>query len=259
MVKDVTNEDRERKYKAPALEKGLDVLELLASTGAAQTSSQIAAQLGRSVSELFRMILTLEARGYIEQVNDHGYGLTNKMFTLGVDQRPPRTLVELAFPYMEELAQRTGQSCHLVVASGEQIVVIARAESPRDLGFSVRIGYRRHIIDSNSGILLVATEQAELRAELLSQLKVSSSPDAYEIFKQRVREAMENRRVRRASDFVSGITDLCCPLQGKQDVQGVLTVPFVMCKDLPCSETQAFDVLTEITQRISTELVTDGY
>ena len=74
----------DRKYRAPALEKGLDVLELLSAHGQPLTPSQMSATLGRSVSELFRMIQVLEFRGYIEQSSD-GYRLTNRLFTVRGD------------------------------------------------------------------------------------------------------------------------------------------------------------------------------
>jgi DNA-binding IclR family transcriptional regulator len=67
---DSANDDNDRKYRAPALEKGLDILELLARNGAPMTTSQMAVTLGRSVSELFRMVLALEFRGYIESSPD---------------------------------------------------------------------------------------------------------------------------------------------------------------------------------------------
>ena len=47
----------DRKYRAPALEKGLDVLELLSAHGTPMTPSQMSSVLGRSVSELFRLSL----------------------------------------------------------------------------------------------------------------------------------------------------------------------------------------------------------
>lgn len=62
-------DDSERKYRAPALEKGLDILELLARNSSPMTTSQMACALGRSVSELFRMVLALEYRGYIAQLS----------------------------------------------------------------------------------------------------------------------------------------------------------------------------------------------
>ena len=46
----------ELRYRAPALEKGLDVLEFLASQSHPMTLSAIVKQLGRSHGELFRMI-----------------------------------------------------------------------------------------------------------------------------------------------------------------------------------------------------------
>ena len=124
---DLTPDD-DRKYRAPALEKGLDVLELLSAQGQAMTPSQMSVTLGRSVSELFRMIQVLEFRGYIEQSSD-GYSLTNRLFTLGMTQAPIKSLADVALPAMRDLAADTLQSCHLVVPSGDQIVVIARIES----------------------------------------------------------------------------------------------------------------------------------
>ena len=46
-------------YSAPALEKGLDILELLADSAPGLTQNQIATRLGRSASELFRMVEVL--------------------------------------------------------------------------------------------------------------------------------------------------------------------------------------------------------
>lgn len=163
-------EDDGRKYKAPALEKGLDILELLASTAEPMTTSQIAAKLGRSVSELFRMVLALEYRGYIVPSDDgrDGYILSNKLFTLGIARAPTKTLLEEALPVMSALSREIGQSCHLAVISGDQIVVVGRIESPGDLGFSVRVGYRRPMVKAASGRILFGF-QAEDTQEIMRQ------------------------------------------------------------------------------------------
>ena len=51
-------DDIKRKpYSAPALEKGLDILELLSKQEAGLTQSEISRALGRSVSEIFRMLV----------------------------------------------------------------------------------------------------------------------------------------------------------------------------------------------------------
>src|ERR1043165_4660594 len=135
---------RASRYRAPALEKGLDVIELLAAEKSPLNLSAISQRLGRSSGELFRMLQVLEFKGFITTAeNGAGYVLTNKLFALAMTQAPVRSLVETALPIMRKLVQDIGQSAHIAVASEDQIVVITRIERPGDLGFSVRIGYRR--------------------------------------------------------------------------------------------------------------------
>ncbi len=250
-----TSEETERRYRAPALEKGLDILELLAREGEVLTTSQIANKLGRSVSELFRMVLTLEARGYIAQIGGReGYGLTNKMFSLGLAQTPTRNLIELALPQMKELVEAIGQSCHLTVASNEQIVVVARIESAREMGFSVRVGYRRPLAESTSGILLVGLLPERERERTLDRLAAVTEDGLMERFRQKVQRAIDNGYVQSSSDFVDGITDLSSPIFNSKGIVAALTVPYVRCFPEMCSVDQALMELRACTAQI-TELL----
>src|SRR3546814_3794137 len=54
-------------YAAPALEKGLDILELLSSVSRPMGLSDISQAVGRSKNEIFRMLHVLEKRHYIER------------------------------------------------------------------------------------------------------------------------------------------------------------------------------------------------
>ena len=53
-------------YTAPALEKGLDILELLSSSEEGLTQAEIASKLNKSVNEIYRMISTLKQREYVD-------------------------------------------------------------------------------------------------------------------------------------------------------------------------------------------------
>ena len=55
-----------KNYHAPALDKGLDILELLSVSETGLTQAQIAKKLNKSVNEIYRMISTLRSRGYVE-------------------------------------------------------------------------------------------------------------------------------------------------------------------------------------------------
>ena len=65
-----TKPERTASYSAPALIKGLDILELLAERRQDLTMKEIAEGLGRTKNELFRMIVALQERGYIQRNPD---------------------------------------------------------------------------------------------------------------------------------------------------------------------------------------------
>ena len=71
----------EKKYQAPALEKGLDIIEVLSSHASGLSQVEIARELGRSVGEIFRMLVVLCDRGYLS-LDSHTdrYALTTKLF-----------------------------------------------------------------------------------------------------------------------------------------------------------------------------------
>ncbi|KQS54255.1 transcriptional regulator [Brevundimonas sp. Leaf363] len=248
-----TDEADERKYRAPALEKGLDVLELLAANGVAMTPSQMSSVLGRSVSELFRMIQVLEYRGYIEQ-SPAGYALTNRLFTLGLAQAPVKSLTEAALPFMRDLAAQTRQSCHLVVLSEDQIVVIARIEGPGDLGFSVRLGYRREAIDATSGLLLYGMGSPSLQTEFRERLAKRFDEARIEAFIQAAAKAAKEGHVERASDFVQGVTDLVAPILGTDGAIATLISPYIQQTPPTCDMPTAAALLRRTAAAISAEL-----
>ena len=149
--------ENESRYRAPALEKGIDVLELLAAQTEPMTLTAIVNQLGRSHGELFRMVQVLEHRGYIEQESGRRGLPAHRPAVLARHAAAAEaTLLEVSLPVMRQFAESVGQACHLAVHSLGDIVVIARIESAELLGFSVRIGYRRPLTKSASGSVLYA-------------------------------------------------------------------------------------------------------
>src|SRR5262245_45173303 len=109
-------------YRAPALEKGIAILELLAGARQPLSVADIAATLTRSRAEIYRMLVVLESLQYIHRVDDGRYDLTARLFDVASRHAPKRSVVVAARPVMEELAEATLQSCHLMVASGDHMV-----------------------------------------------------------------------------------------------------------------------------------------
>ena len=74
-----------------------------------------------------------------------------------------------------ELSRQVRQSCHLAVASNEQMVVVARVENEGYVGFSVRPGYRRSLVEATSGSVLFAFQPPEVRQTWTANLKAAGT------------------------------------------------------------------------------------
>jgi DNA-binding IclR family transcriptional regulator len=145
------------KYTAPALEKGLDILELLSRTDLGLSQAEIARDLGRSVSEIFRMLVVLTERGYVAQdpVSDR-YVLTTLLFE--VAHRTPliRRLTSSAAPLMRDLAHDINQSVHLAVLSDDGVLIVGQVDPPARHVMTIRLGTRVDLWRASSGRVMLA-------------------------------------------------------------------------------------------------------
>lgn len=201
-------------YSAPALEKGLDILEMLASHGRPMGMKELADEVGRSKNEIFRMVHVLLDRGYLSR--DSGTDrltLSNKLFTLGMQTARVRNLVGVAAPVIERFAQDVQQAVHLVVPSRGEAVILVASSGGSDMNFSLRVGYRRPLVDSHSGLVLMAFQQADIRdrmiAECLSSTNRTLPRDGLFARLDAVRAV--GSIVHESRDIV-GVTDACCPI-----------------------------------------------
>lgn len=147
-------------YSAPALDKGLDILELLCRTNAAISQVEIADRLGRSVGEIYRMLACLVSRNYVVNVAD-SYAITTKLFELAHSNPPTNRLLAEAAPIMQELSSELKQACHLTVYNQGRQIVIAKVDNPSGMGFSLRVGADLDVLVSASGRALLAFQDPE--------------------------------------------------------------------------------------------------
>jgi DNA-binding IclR family transcriptional regulator len=163
-----------------------------------------------------------------------------------------RSLVETALPWMRKLTTDIGQSCHIAVASEDQIVVITRIERPGDLGFSVRIGYRREISRATSGLVLFAYQDEETRRNWLKRCRLKG--EAAENFVARADVVRQRGHHEANSDFVRGIVDLSAPILRNGVAVAALTVPFVHSNPLVREMAESAEFVRAAAKHISQDI-----
>lgn len=248
-------------YRAPALEKGLDILELLADVPDGLTQNQIAQRLDRSVNEIYRMVDCLERRGYLAREGISGlYRLTLRLFELAHQQPPTRRLLTVAAPQMEQLARQVRQSAQLMVYYDARILCVAQVSSPEPMGFGIRLGAHFSFIEERTSARVIAAFQPpKLRVELARQM-LSGRQSRAKI--QRLLGRLE-RLHRRGYDVapsvvVSGVTDVSYPIHDHGGVIAALTVPYLRLADSKVTIEQVRKALGETATAISRALGANG-
>ena len=125
---------------AQTLDRGLQILEAVAQAGEALTVAEAAAAVGLDRTVAHRLVATLATRGYLQREGGGGYRLGPTCLALASVVTDLRAA---ARPRLEVLRDATGETAHLVVLSGRDVVFIDGVESVHALRVAPRTG--RHL------------------------------------------------------------------------------------------------------------------
>lgn len=241
-------------YGAPALEKGIDVLELLAGMSRGVSQSEIAQLLGRSLQEVYRVVMVLERRGYIERrQGEDGYFLSNRLHELSNRYPPLRRLLDIGVPVMNAASLATYQAQHISILDHLDIRVVGQVDSPAPLGFRLRIGTQNPAPATASGRVLIAFQPPALKAWILEEIRHRYSSEAAAGLMRRI-EAIHRRGYEMISaEGLQGIIDVSFPLLDSEGhALAALTMPFLSSAKERVSFADAcrahFDAAQEITR-----------
>lgn len=251
------SEPTSKKYSAPALSKGLDILELLSNQTSGLKKAEIAQELDRSVSEIYRMLAELEFRGYVMlDVESERYSLTMRMFELAHRFPPTKRLTVVAGEIMEKTARQINQSLHLGILYDDDLLVIAQAEPPGNNITSVRLGARVPLVLTSSGASLAYQFSPEKRLAMC-QANPAFTPEAMELFENSVAQVAATGLCESPSAIIQGVRNLSVPIKGYGgEVRAALTVPHVQRLRAPDdpSIAECKAVLIEAGRRISEKI-----
>lgn len=245
----VRNENADR-YRAPALDKGLDILELLSGVDIGLTQAEIAKRLDRSPNEFYRMLDRLVRRGYVTRADGDRYALTLKLFGLAQLHAPVRRLVSFATPLMRDLAETTLQANQLAVFDRGKAVVIAQQEAPGYWGISIRVGSHISLFDTGSGHVLLAFRSADERQMMLRENAGRGEiRDLGAEFSARLDQVRDRGYEMMASLQTAGVFNLSAPVLAPDGrALAALTVPYITLVNTP----QAPDITRTVDLMLAT-------
>lgn len=243
-----------RTYSVPAAEKALDIIEFLAGQSDGMTVTEIAAALGRSVHELYRVVLVLEARGYLyRRSGSDRYRISLKLFELAHQTSSVRQLTDAALPTMQALAPMAQQSCHLAVLSGHEALIVLQIDSPLPMRYSVMLGAKFDFAETSSGVVIYAHSSEPVRQQLDAALADRKAELA--AVHSRARTILRDGYEVKKSLAVGGVTNISVPVfDYLGHIVAALTVPYVPQRAATVSLDSVRVMAVEAGHRISTDL-----
>ncbi len=162
----MSSETPVRNESLQSLERGMAVIQVFSRDHPALTLSEVARLTGFTRATCRRILLTLEKLGHVRS-DGRSFMLTPRVLTLGWAYLTSLNLSELAQPLMEDLVERTRESCSAATLDLPDIVYVARVPTRRIMTIALGVGARLPASATSMGrVLLAALSEAELEAYL---------------------------------------------------------------------------------------------
>ncbi len=165
-------QDATIKASAPNLQRGLQVLEFLATKQPSATVSEFAERLGYPIASLYRIVNVMTEMGYLRRdETTKRYTLTNKLLQFGQPQQQQRGLVEACLPSMRGLLKATGETVQVCSLVETEVVVLEQLISTHPFKYSCDVGARTPLHSCAPGKAILAWLPESQQREMLSKLR----------------------------------------------------------------------------------------
>lgn len=188
--------------QVPAAENTLRILRYLAGRPAPVAASAIARELSLPRSTVYHLLATLATHGFVLHLReDRRWGLGTSAFELAGGYARQQPLARVGRPLVAALSDRLGESAHLAVMSGGDVLYIVEERAPRRPALITDVGVRlpAHLTASGRAML------ASLPREQVRALYPSASafPDRTGLGPRTPRELRELLREVRARGYAT--------------------------------------------------------
>lgn len=152
--------------RVPAADNTLRILSYLAGRPAPVAASAIARELELPRSTVYHLLTTLAAHGFVLHLREERrWGLGTSAFELAGGYARQQPLARRGRPLVAALSDRLGESAHLAVMSGGDVLYIVEERAPRRPALVTDVGVRlpAHLTASGRA-MLAALPREQVRA-----------------------------------------------------------------------------------------------
>lgn len=157
-------------YIIQSVTNALDLLEEFRGEDTELGVTELSKRLGLHKNNVFRLLATLESRGYMEQNKVTGnYRLGLKVLELGQVFIKHMGLLKMARPILDEIVEKCNETSYLGVIRDDRVVYVDVVEATRPVRVISRVGVGLPVYCSAVGKAQIAFESADEIERVLSE------------------------------------------------------------------------------------------
>ncbi|MBP5858595.1 IclR family transcriptional regulator [Marivibrio halodurans] len=162
-MRDDTEKPEKAAGRIQSLERAFAILEETARHRDGVTLTHLSRALGLHTSTLYHLIKTLTALGYLHAMGDSKrYRVGRGIFLLASACHDEIELSNTVAPFLDRLAEETGESTHFAIWERDSALILARASGSKALQMTERAGTLRPLYCTAIGkALLSGLDEAE--------------------------------------------------------------------------------------------------
>jgi IclR family acetate operon transcriptional repressor len=178
----IKSAEEEAKFSAASFStsvaKAFSIIEILASCAESGISlTELSTLLNMPKSTAYRYLATLLELHLAERGDTDRFRLGTKVIELAGSFLASSDIRKESEPILEEMAEKTGETVHLAVPSGSEVVYIAKLESKYTIGMASHIGTRLPMRCTALGKSILAFSGPDLIQAVFSEPPQSHTPD----------------------------------------------------------------------------------
>ena len=205
-------------YAIQTVDRALDILECFGYSKEEVGVTELAKKLNLPKNNVFRLLATLECRGYIEQDRRSGnYRLGLKTFEVGTVFLHHLGLRRQARPVLADLVARCNETAYLAVTDGPEVVYILTEETSHTVRVVPRMGQRLPANRTAAGKVQLAYESQDRLAEILRERPLRPGADCtpadMRAFHAHLREIAKQGYALDDEDLDPGVRCLAVPVR----------------------------------------------
>jgi DNA-binding IclR family transcriptional regulator len=227
--------------------RGLDLID--AASHQLVTLNDLSAQLDLSRSTAHRLLSALVDRGYLAFTARTGYKLGSKLLMLGALAQEQASVVDVARPYIRDLALRTHDVVQLGIVQDDSVICIDRVAGRRRIEVAGRIGERQPLVTSTLGKALLLHRGPLWWRELL--LRSRPGAISYTELNRWITQMAAHARAGHTCDFDENGDRVRCVAAPIYDVFGCVAAAVSISSAAQYVSDDRFDTLAREVQTVA--------